>query len=74
LAESRRPGVAPKLERLYEGPYLVVGKTGEINFTIQTSAAKGATKLVHHNKLKPYEGPNMPKWITQRKLSSSHLV
>lgn len=70
LAESRKVGVAPKLVRSYEGPYLVKQKVAEVNFILQTDKKVGQ-KLVHHNKLKPYEGTHPPKWIlsAQKKIS-----
>jgi transposase InsO family protein len=66
LNESRRVGVMPKLERTYEGPFMIKRKITEVNFTLQVDKA-GTEKLVHHNKLKPYEGVNPLKGIQRAK-------
>ena len=55
LAEARKVGVAPKLERHYAGPYLIAKKVSEVNFVLQLDR-EGKERLVHHNKLKLYEG------------------
>ncbi len=70
LNEARKPGIAPKLERTYDGPFLVSKKISEVNFKLQLDK-QGNEKIVHHNKLKPYEGDQVPKWILkeQRKLN-----
>ena len=62
LQEKRKVGVTPKFEKRYEGPYLVTQKMSEINFVIQLDN-DGNSKLVHHNKLKLYEGENPPQWV-----------
>ena len=73
LMEARKPGISPKLERIYEGPFLVKKKLSEMNFIIQTDVS-GTVKPIHHNKLKPYEGTNTPRWIqkAKQKLSEIH--
>lgn len=72
LSESRTVGVSFKLKPTFEGPYLVKEKKSELNFVLQMDK-KGNTKLVHHNKLKPYLGNSPPRWITRtaRKLTVS---
>ena len=62
LNEARHLGSCPKLEMVYEGPYLIKQKISQSNFVIQLDG-QGRQKLVHHNKLKPYKGENPPKWI-----------
>ena len=63
LHENRRVGISPKLEKAYNGPYVVTCKMSELNFVIQLNK-DGERRTVHHNKLKPYEGTNTPRWIT----------
>ncbi|KAH3694974.1 hypothetical protein DPMN_082421 [Dreissena polymorpha] len=50
------------LEKLYDGPFVVKAKVSAVNFVIQMDS-RGLDKLIHHNKLKPYSGSNLPKWI-----------
>ena len=68
LNEARHLGTCPKLEMVYEGPYLIKQKVSEMNYVIQLDE-QGKQRLVHHNKLKPYRGENPPQWIlrVQRK-------
>ena len=62
LDESRKVGVTPKLERIYEGPFLVTKRFSELYFLIQLDK-KGTEKGVNHDKLKPYEGDHPPAWL-----------
>ncbi|CAG2256003.1 unnamed protein product [Mytilus edulis] len=62
LNETRKEGISPKLQPLYLGPCLITKKLNEINFEIQLDA-KGTRKVINHNKLKPYIGENIPKWM-----------
>jgi len=71
LHETRKVGVNPKLERAYDGPYLVTAKFSEINFTIKLNK-EGQTRVVHHNKLKPCKAGILPRWVlsARRKILS----
>ena len=64
LNEARKVGVAPKLQHTYHGPFLVLEKVSDANFVIQMDK-DGKKVLLHHDKLKPYEGENPPKWLTR---------
>lgn len=64
LNETRKEGVSPKLQNLYLGPCLVTKKFNDINFQIQLDE-KGTSKIVNHDKLKPYRGDNCPKWMNK---------
>lgn len=69
LHETRKVGVSEKLTRAFDGPFLVVEKRSPINFVVKMTK-DGQTRLVHHDKLKPYKGTNVPSWIhaARRKL------
>ena len=54
-------GIAPKLRRPYEGPYLVLQKVNDLDYVIQLDG-HGQRRLVHHDRLKPYEGHLRLKW------------
>lgn len=58
---NEKVGKNPKLYFPYVGPYLVVVKQLDLNFWIQC-IPKGEPRLIHHNKLKPYEGTTRFKW------------
>jgi hypothetical protein len=64
LHETKKVGVAPKLEKTYDGPYVIKVKLSKINFVLQLDS-KGTERIVHHNKLKLYEGVNPPRWARQ---------
>ncbi|XP_053390530.1 uncharacterized protein LOC128553412 [Mercenaria mercenaria] len=58
----RRKGLSPKLQNPWTGPYMVVKKWGDILYGIkQTQNAK--LQIVHHDKLKKYQGEDAPKWF-----------
>ncbi len=62
LHETRSVGVCPKLERAYDGPYLIVKRHSPINFELQINV-DGVKRVVHHNKIKPYSGREPPNWV-----------
>ena len=70
LKETRKIGVCVKLQRPYGGPYLVVKKINELDYIIQMNE-KGSTRLVHHDKLKPYLGDKVLKWA-KKAIRKSH--
>jgi hypothetical protein len=53
--------VTPKLRVPYEGPFLVLKRLTDVTYLIQFDA-KGHQKVVHHDKLKHYEGDKRLKW------------
>ena len=57
-----KPGLSPKLQSIYKGPCLIVQKYDSLTYRIQLSKT-GVYQVLHHNKLKPYEGNNIPKWL-----------
>ena len=69
LDETRKVGIMSKLGNAYDGPFLVKKKVTELDFVLQLNQ-DGDEKLVHHNKLKPYEGDSPPNWLkrARRKL------
>ena len=66
LMETRKVGISPKPEHVYEGPFLIKRKLSEIDFVLQLDRT-GTERPVHHNKLKPYEGVQPPRWIVRAK-------
>lgn len=72
LMEIRKVGVSPKLEYIFEGPFLIKKKLSELDFVLQLNR-EGKERSVHHNKLKPYEGNSPPRWVVKaRKTLSTH--
>jgi transposase InsO family protein len=66
LAESRKVGVARKLERNYSGPYVIIKVLSPVTFVLQVDR-NGKDRVIHHDKLKPYEGDEPPDWAVRLK-------
>lgn len=60
--EACKPGISPKLQASYRGPCLITQKYNDLNFKVQLSKF-GLEQVLHHNKMKPYEGENIPNWV-----------
>ncbi|CAC5397555.1 unnamed protein product [Mytilus coruscus] len=59
---GNKKGISPKLQALFTGPCLITRKFNDINYEIQVDES-GLRKVVNHDKLKQYNGENIPKWI-----------
>ena len=64
LIETRKPDENKKLNCPFVGPFVVVHKMNDLDYMIQMDV-KGTRKVVHHNKLKPYEGDMVLKWANK---------
>ena len=62
LNNFRKVGVSQKLTKLYDGPFLIKRKISDVNFLMQMNQ-DNQNKVVHHDKLKAFEGRDLPKWI-----------
>ena len=60
--EGCRPGLSPKLQASFRGPCIVVHRYNDLDYKVRLSPF-GLDCVLHHNKLKPYEGNNIPRWI-----------
>ena len=59
----RKAGVSSKFERPWKGPYIVIEKISDILYRIQKSPGH-KSKVVHHDRLKKYQGENAPTWFS----------
>lgn len=66
LQAKRKETVCPKLQMPYAGPFLVTERLNNQNYLLQFSK-EGNSKVIHHDKLKPYLGNSPPKWIVKAK-------
>ena len=62
LNEKRAEGVCQKLQPVFEGPAIIMKKVNDWIYEIQLN--KSSKKVLHHDKLKPYIGTMIPKWLT----------
>ncbi|XP_038047629.1 uncharacterized protein LOC119721735 [Patiria miniata] len=58
---AKKKGVSPKLMCRWEGPYLILGKLSDVTYRIQQKSG-GKMKVVHSDRLKPYEGKPLKPW------------
>ncbi len=56
------PGLCPKLQPAYKGPCLILKKYNELTYSVQLHS-NGPACVLHHNKMKPYLGTDIPVWI-----------
>ena len=60
---QRKPGISKKLRLPWEGPFLVLQKLSDVHCKIQRSP-RAKCRIIHVDRLKPYEGPTMKPWST----------
>ena len=60
----RKKGICPKLMRSFDGPYLVVKSISDVVYRIQ-KGPKSKPRVEHHDRLKAYNGPNVPDWLPE---------
>ncbi|XP_070548382.1 uncharacterized protein [Ptychodera flava] len=65
--ERQRKGYAPKLQMMFEGPYLVVSRISDVVYRIQETP-RSKPKVVHYKKWKRYTGKPLDSWLEKVKL------
>ena len=68
LQATRKETVCPKSQMPYAGPFLIRERLNNQNYLLQF-AKDGDSKVVHHDKLKPYFGNSPIRWIIKTKES-----
>lgn len=58
---KRKKGISPKLQRHWEGPYIVTEKINDMLYKIQRDA-RAKVKVVHYNRLWKYKGDKPTSW------------
>lgn len=62
LHERRTSGISPKLQMAYV-QCVILRKVNDVNYLIRLK--EGTDCVVHHDKLKKYEGVNQPRWLSE---------
>ena len=57
---QKKKGICPNLMR----QFLVMKSLRDVIYRIQ-KGPKTKPKVVHHDRLRPYQGPNVPDWLTE---------
>jgi hypothetical protein len=65
-------GICPKLQKLWQGPYLVLDCMGHAVYKIQDKPC-GKIKVVHFDRLKPYKGTKIKCWVENNHNKSGAL-
>ena len=60
--KAKTKGLSPKLQRKWEGPYLIVHRLSDVTCRIQREK-QGKMKVVRVDRLKPYEGEPLQSWL-----------
>ena len=61
---QKKKGICTKLVWHFDGPYLVVKRMSDVLYRIH-KGSKTKPKVVHHDRLKAYRGPNVPDWLSK---------
>ena len=59
---ARKVGKSPKLQPVWNGPYVVTKKLGPVLYQLQH---KQKTTVLHHDRLKPYLSEFIPHWVNR---------
>ena len=62
--EAKKIGKSPKLQNVWQGPYIVTKKIGSVLFQVMDQKGK---KILHHNRLKLFVGEFVPTWIQKQR-------
>ena len=60
---QRKKGLSPKLQRPWQGPYLVLKRINDVIYRIQLGPSI-RPKVVHSNRLWKYRGADPPGWLS----------
>jgi hypothetical protein len=70
---QRKKGLTPKLQRPWQGPYVITKKINDLVYRIQLNP-KSKPKVVHRNRLWLYTGTNAPTWFEEQQNTQSMPV
>ena len=65
LDTTKQKGLSPKLKQAkWIGPCIIVRKVSDLIFEVR-SQQRGKSKVLHHDRLKPYVSSHIPAWIEE---------
>ena len=71
--EAKTTGKSPKLQNVWQGPFIVTKKIGSVLFQVKSQKKE---KILHHNRLKAFRGEFVPAWVQKERFqlgNPSHL-
>eukprot|EP00057_Strongylocentrotus_purpuratus_P013800 XP_011668274.1 PREDICTED: uncharacterized protein LOC105440150 [Strongylocentrotus purpuratus] len=69
--KAKTKGLSPKLQRRWEGPYLLIRQLSDVTCRIQAKR-NGKMKVVHVDRLKPYKGEPLQSWLEASESRDAH--
>ena len=57
---SRAKGKSPKLQSVWDGPFVITKKHGSVLYEVRNSSRKS---VLHSDRLKPYRSDVFPGWV-----------
>ena len=67
---KRKNKISPCLQHPWEGPYVVLKTIIDVVYRIQKTP-QSKPRVIHHDRLHPYEGEAMPTWLPPQRGRSS---
>ena len=69
----KKVGVSPKLQKFWDGPYLVLERLSDAVYRIQQSE-KSIPKVVHFDRIKKYLGPKVADWLAGKEQTQPNTL
>ena len=67
LNKAKTKGKSKKIDpNIWEGPFQIIQRISDLLYKVQLGR-KSKTKIIHHDRLKPYTGNRIPDWCVQKR-------
>jgi len=67
LNKAKTKGKSKKIDpNIWEGPFQIIQRISDLLYKVQLGR-KSKTKIIHHDRLKPYTGSRIPDWCVQNR-------
>lgn len=63
---TKKKGHSPKLQKIWAGPAIVIKRLGPVLYQLRE---RKSTRVLHHDRLKPYHSAVIPHWISRFRAS-----
>jgi len=64
---TRKVGICTKLKNKWKGPYLISRRVDDLVYMVKQTAC-GKAKAYHVDRIQPYKGTKLPRWIQREKM------